>query len=448
MRTDPARLLADAGMSEAGAARKAELFDAAGQALSALPGEAAGAAARWFVPGRIEALGKHTDYAGGRSLLCAVERGFCVVARPRADRVVRIVDAGRKTGVEMPLSEEARAGAAGWTVYAAAVARRVARNFPGPLAGADIALASDLPRAAGMSSSSAFVVSIFTSLSRVNRLEERPEYAQNIRCAEDLAGYLGCVENGYAFGTLAGNAGVGTFGGSEDHTAILCCRAGHLSRYSFCPVRAEGSVRLPTDWIFVLAVSGVSSDKTGSARERYNRASLAARAVLELWNDATGRSDPTLAAAAGRAADAPDRIRDVLRYRKHAGFSPEALRRRFDQFYEESDRIVPAATEALAAGDAAALGRLVDRSQERAERLLGNQIPETVTLARSARNLGAFAASAFGGGFGGSVWALLPSDRAEKFRAAWETDYRGRFPEAAASSEFFVSGAGPGFIRL
>ena len=27
-----------------------------------------------FVPGRIEILGKHVDYAGGRSLVCAVDR--------------------------------------------------------------------------------------------------------------------------------------------------------------------------------------------------------------------------------------------------------------------------------------------------------------------------------------------------------------------------------------
>ena len=33
---------------------------------------------RLFVPGRIEVLGKHTDYAGGRSLTCAAERGFSV----------------------------------------------------------------------------------------------------------------------------------------------------------------------------------------------------------------------------------------------------------------------------------------------------------------------------------------------------------------------------------
>jgi len=33
-----------------------------------------------FVPGRIEFLGKHTDYAGGRSLLCAIDRGIAAVA--------------------------------------------------------------------------------------------------------------------------------------------------------------------------------------------------------------------------------------------------------------------------------------------------------------------------------------------------------------------------------
>ena len=32
-----------------------------------------------FVPGRIELLGKHTDYAGGHSLVCASQRGFAFI---------------------------------------------------------------------------------------------------------------------------------------------------------------------------------------------------------------------------------------------------------------------------------------------------------------------------------------------------------------------------------
>ncbi len=425
---------------------RAELFEAARAAISA--GAEGGETRSWFVPGRIEVLGKHTDYAGGRSLLCCVQRGFHLVARPRRDAIVRIADAARNQRVDLSLSRPEPVAGQKWTSYPAAVLRRVARNFPGALRGADLAFASDLPRASGMSSSSALVVSVFTALAAVNRLERHPAFARHIRSAEDLAGYLGCVESGYSFGALEGDSGVGTLGGSEDHTAILCCREGALSRYAFCPVRPEGSVALPPGWIFVIAVSGIASDKTGAAQDAYNRASLAARAVLDLWNEATGHSAPSLGAAVGHSPDASDRIRDVLRYRRHPDFSPQRLRDRFDQFVEESEDIVPAAAEAFARADAAALGRRVDRSQELAERLLGNQIPETITLAHSARNLGAFAASAFGGGFGGSVWALVPASGAEDFRRAWEANYRGRFPSAAAASEFLLSGAGPARTAL
>ena len=38
---------------------------------------------RRFTPGRIEIFGKHTDYAGGHSLLAAVPRGITLAARKR-----------------------------------------------------------------------------------------------------------------------------------------------------------------------------------------------------------------------------------------------------------------------------------------------------------------------------------------------------------------------------
>ena len=186
----------------------------------------------------------------------------------------------------------------GWPVYAAVVARRLARNFPGALRGADIALASDLPSAAGMSSSSALVVAMFAVLSAVNQLPERKEYAANIHSVEDLAGYLGCIENGQTYQALAGDGGVGTFGGSEDHTAILASQPGHLKQYAFCPVRLERTVKLPDDCAFVIAVSGVVASKTGAARAQYNRASQAARTILDVWRSISGVNDATLASVA------------------------------------------------------------------------------------------------------------------------------------------------------
>ena len=49
----------------------------------------------------------------------------------------------------------------------------------------------------------------------------------------------------YIGAALEGDRGVGTFGGSEDHTAMLCCLPGSLSQYRFCPVRRERIVALP-----------------------------------------------------------------------------------------------------------------------------------------------------------------------------------------------------------
>ncbi len=427
--------------------RRGPLFVAAQQRLDAMSGTAT-ESMRWFVPGRIEVFGKHTDYAGGRSLLCAVERGFHVVARPRSDRVVRIADAVLGVEASLILSEEQKIGGEGsWEAYPAAVVRRVARNFPGELRGADIAFASDLPRSAGLSSSSALVVAVFTVLGEVNALEKHEAFLANIRSAEDLAGYLGAVENGLSYGTLASDRGVGTFGGSEDHTAILCCRAGHLSQYSFLPVLREKEVAVPRDWVFVVGASGVTAEKAGNARELYNRLSLATTAILALWREKTGGEAATLGQAV-RAPGGPEQIREILRRSVHSGFSAGELVGRFEQFLEESEVLVPAAAMASGAADAAALSEIAARSQAGAERLLGNQTPETIALVASARALGAIAASAFGGGFGGSVWALVEKDRAEDFRAAWQDDYRRSFPGTARSSEFFLTEAGPGCRSL
>ena len=118
-------------------------------------------------------------------------------------------------------------------------------------------LESDLPEAAGVSSSSALVTGLFIALADRNALDQQPEYRANIHTKEDLAGYVSGLESGGAFGTLAGDAGVGTMSGSEDHTSILCCQLDRLSRYSFCPVRAEGTVPFPADCTFVIGVSGL-----------------------------------------------------------------------------------------------------------------------------------------------------------------------------------------------
>ena len=60
----------------------------------------------------------------------------------------------------------------------------------------------------------------------------------------------------------------------------------------------------------------------------------------------------------------------------------------------------------------------------------------------------AVGAGAFGAGFGGSVWALVPESRADRFPAEWARRYRRTFPEAAQRGEVFVTRAGPPMVRL
>jgi galactokinase len=85
-------------------------------------------------------------------------------------------------------------------------------------------------------------------------LRQRSDFLRAIpdQCA--LCDYLGCIENGSRFGCLEGgglNAGVGTFGGSEDHTAIMSCNANTLKIFSFCPTKFVQEVILTSIYIYI-----------------------------------------------------------------------------------------------------------------------------------------------------------------------------------------------------
>jgi galactokinase len=403
--------------------------------------------AAFWVPGRIEFLGKHTDYAGGRSLVCAVDRGIACVARPRRDSIVRLHDALRYETVETSLSASQPSSPLSWATYPATVARRIVRNFPDATTGVDIAFASDLPLASGMSSSTALMIAIYLAIEWANGLSQRDDFRCALPTSEALAGYLGAMENGQDFGALEGGAGVGTMSGCQDQTAILCSQPGALVQYSFCPVRAEGVVSLPLGYVFGIASSGVRAEKSASAQEKYNAVARKAAAVLALWRAHSGREDATLGGALASGAGAADVIRAAL-HATHAGeFTATELLERFEQFVTEAEHIIPATADALRRGDLSRVGELVARSQAGADRGLVNQIDETRWLVEAMRGR-AIAASAFGAGFGGSVWALLPEHDTPRLLDEWRSEYERAFPQHARDAEFFLTSAGPAASRL
>lgn len=427
--------------------RGRKLITAAARALvqAGLPGRHAACA--FFVPGRIEVLGKHTDYAGGRSLLAATERGLAAVAIEAAGEDVVFTDARARASVAFRMDRNLEP-VPGWATYPMTVARRIARNFAGPLRAAHVAFASNLPQAEGLSSSSALLTASFLALAAVNRLADDDVFQRSIGSTEALASYLACVENGASFGDLEGDAGVGTHGGAQDHIAILCARPGALSRYRFLPLRFDGAVPMPARHLFAVACSGVRAEKAGAAGPRYNRASGLARIAAELWREATGRADATLGDALASGPRAAAGLRAAVAGARHPEASAQELHARVEQFVAESEEIVPAAAAALAAGDLAAFGSLVDRSQMLATSHLCNQLPETEYLASSARELGAVAASSFGAGFGGSVWALVREEGHTHFLREWRARYAARFRERADACDFFATAAAGAAARV
>jgi galactokinase len=402
----------------------------------------------WWVPGRLEVFGTHTDYAGGRSLVAPIPRGLAFVTSARSDRVIRVIDAvgAGQDAVGSISLDQPPTRFRGWRHYVEVTAARLARNFPGSALGADIVFASDLPRAAGMSSSSALVVGIATALAHTGGLRARSEWLRAVRSPIDEAGYLACVENGRSFGQLAGDAGVGTHGGSEDHAAMLAGTAGACTAFAFVPLRHLHTIALPSAWRVVVATSGIGAHKTGTEREAFNRLASGTATLLDLWNT-HGPSHDSLSSALDSSPTAAATLREIVRASSVPGWTAAALQDRLDHFTREDGR-VSASLGAMSRADEAALGRLAAESQADSERLLNNQVPETSALVRLALETGAIAARSFGAGFGGSVWAIVHSTDTVRFSRQWMSAYHAAFSRIAEASMAFPSNPGPPVTRL
>jgi galactokinase len=379
----------------------------------------------YYVSGRIEFLGKHTDYCGGNSIVSAIDKGFIVKVSLNKTNKFKLINEDTKEVVEFDLDGSLVNSDIIWSKYPQSVIERISKNFTSKkLVGCDLLFRSDLPQAAGLSSSSAFIVATFVAISKVNNFPEFSEYRQNINSSEDLANYLGCIENGQNFADLKGENGVGTFGGSQDQTAIICCKTDYLSQFSFCPVDRKADLFLPQDYIFVVAVCGVVAEKIGLAKDKFNRLSLLVKEIVNKFDEHLTLSQ----------------VIDKYGFEAvKAKLESKELIDRVTQFYVENFEIIPKVSKLLKEGKLAEIGELIDKSHRNADEFLGNQTIETNFLQRSAREIGATAASAFGAGFGGSVYALVKKNNAEKFINEWQNSYHKVFPQHQEKSIFFIT---------
>src|SRR5438067_13877790 len=193
-------------------------------------------------PGRVNLIGEHIDYHGLPVLPIALDRRVRIAFRPREDR--RICAASSPYGARgFEWTDDLAPVAAGdWENYLRAAAR-VAQSFlSGRRIGIDAEITSDLPAAAGLSSSSALIVAFTLGLLRANGYNPSFE------------GLMEVLPDGEQF--------VGTRGGGMDHAASLASRAGCASLIGFNPA-AIRYIPIPPAWGFLVANSMVTAEKSG-----------------------------------------------------------------------------------------------------------------------------------------------------------------------------------------
>ena len=188
-------------------------------------------------PGRINLLGNHIDHRGGYVNYMAINRDTLLVASPNDDDTVRLANANserfspREFSISALLPEDDRGAwheyiehaeraEGNWENFIRAPVLYLQDQFADhQIRGMDLAIAGDVPIAAGLSSSSTLVVSTFNAAIRINDLAIPRE-----RQAE----FCGAAE-WY----------VGTRGGSGDHAAMLYAKRQALVHLRFFPLVTE-----------------------------------------------------------------------------------------------------------------------------------------------------------------------------------------------------------------
>jgi N-acetylgalactosamine kinase len=225
-------------------------------------------------PGRINIMGRHIDYQGGRCNLMAVNQEVIMVVAPRDDdRIeVRNVDPGLFPNATVSigrlvsqlnwddwlscigceeLERHLRESAGQWSIYIEAAMLRMQMAFRDRLLhGMDLMVQGNIPVAAGMSSSSALVVSTAEAAACLHGLEVTPSQFVNF-CGE-------------------GEWFVGTRGGSADHAAMKYGAKGTINHVQFHDFELLAQIPFPGTHRMVVCNSFMQAKKAAGAKLAFN----------------------------------------------------------------------------------------------------------------------------------------------------------------------------------
>ncbi|MDQ3696752.1 MAG: galactokinase, partial [Gemmatimonadota bacterium] len=185
----------------------ARASDARGLFARAFHGEPAVIAS---APARVNLIGEHTDYNGGEVLPIAIDRRTFVAVRvARGAATSRAVSAAEPRGGEFDARRPRRSGE--WWDYVAGVAGELYKAGADIPVAIEVAVTSNIPAGAGLSSSAALEIATATALVAL---------AGDARPARELALLSQRVESGF----------VGVACGIMDQFASALARQGHALR--------------------------------------------------------------------------------------------------------------------------------------------------------------------------------------------------------------------------
>jgi len=327
----------------------------------------------WLAPGRANLMGEHTDYNDGFVLPFALSQATTAAAARRTDG--RLLLCSRQEPdevVEIALDGLAPGTVTGWGAYAAGVAWAL-RSAGYQVPGACIAIDSDVPAGAGLSSSAALECATALALTELDGVPvPRSELAAIARRAEnEFVGVPSGIMDQSA--SLLSQAG---------HALLLDCRSLEGSQVPFDPAAAGSRLLL----INTRARHDLSDGGYGRRRAECEQAArlLGISSLRDITDaaDTARLADPVLRRRARHVVTDNQRVLQVT------GLLRGSLGDRPDTYRE--------------------IGRLLTQAHESLRDDFEISWPEADAAVEAALAGGALGARMMGGGFGGCVLALVP----------------------------------------
>jgi galactokinase len=314
-----------------------------------------------FGPGRVNLIGEHTDYNQGLALPFAIAEGVTVRACALRDRRVAAVavDLDERDAFSLDDVEPAD----GWRAFVRGAAAELARSGV-TLVGADLDITGNVPRGAGLSSSAALEVALVLALLALAGAGEPDRI--------ELARLCSRIENDW----------VGAQTGLLDQLASLFGESDRALRIDFRSLEVA-PVELSLGEFGLVTLD--SGEEHTHAASGYNERRAECAEACKLLGLQSLR-DATLADAESLPAPLSGRVRHVI----------------------SDNARVDEAVAALARGDMEELGRLLDASHASLRDDYEISTPAVEDAVARCKEAGALGARIMGGGFGGSVLALMP----------------------------------------